>query len=251
MSKRSESLLRAGILIGTGLFLYSKISSGTLFFYIHPRFGWLTLLAATMFVLLGAVTFQDLTTRAKQTTSAQDCAHHHTHSHTRPRWGLVLVALPTLLGILIPPKPLGAQSLGNREVNVSELAPARQVERTELLDPALGDSVLGWLTRFGENLDPTAFTGQEADVVGFIYHDERLGNDRFMVARFAVYCCVADAVAVGLIVRWPEAAALETDHWARVQGHFEPGEFDGTSIPILVADSVTATEPPQQPYVYP
>jgi uncharacterized repeat protein (TIGR03943 family) len=251
MSKRSEDLLRAGILIATGVFLYGKISSGTLFFYIHPRFSWLTLLAATLFVLLGAVTFQDLTARARPASSDQEHAHSHTRSHAGSRWALALVALPLLLGTLVPPRPLGAQSLGSREVSVSELAPARQGQRTELLDPALGDSVLGWLTRFGGDPDPAAFTGQEADVIGFVYRDERFGGDELMVARFAVYCCVADAVAVGLIVRWPEAAALEADQWVRVQGRFEPGEFDGERIPILVADSVTATEPPSQPYVYP
>jgi uncharacterized membrane protein YcgQ (UPF0703/DUF1980 family) len=62
---------------------------------------------------------------------------------------------------------------------------------------------------------------------------------------------VADAVPVGLPVRWPGAADLDGDQWVEVHGMFEIGEYNGETMPILVADRVTPTERPDQPYLYP
>jgi uncharacterized repeat protein (TIGR03943 family) len=72
-----------------------------------------------------------------------------------------------------------------------------------------------------------------------------------MVGRFVVSCCVADATPVGLVVRWPEANSLENDQWVTVSGHFESGLFQGDSVIILAADTVSAIPIPGQPYLYP
>jgi uncharacterized repeat protein (TIGR03943 family) len=247
MSPRSEALFRGGILGGLGLFLYSKISNGTLFFYIHYRFAWLTLLAAILFLVLAAATMYDVTERT-DSGEGESCGQEG-HTHGVSRMGLFLLALPLVLGLVVPARPLGAEAVSQREVNVAAVAPAQLGGRIQ----RVGDdnSILGWLRRFHQTQDPTAFVGEEADLVGFVFHDERLGEDQFMVARFAVYCCVADAVPVGIVVRWSEASGLDPDAWVRVQGRFELGEFDDEASPILAAETVTPTQPPNQPYVYP
>jgi uncharacterized repeat protein (TIGR03943 family) len=176
--------------------------NGELFLYVHQRFAWLMLVAALLFVLLALAT-ADRTRR-----SARHGEHAHVHRHHMPRTALFLVALPVALGVLVPPKPLGAPAMGNRELSPGALASARRGGARELLAPEEGGSILGWLMRFGSDPDPAAFAGQQADVLGFVYRDDRFADDQFMVARFAVFCCVADASSVGLIVHWPGAARL-------------------------------------------
>lgn len=67
-------------------------------------------------------------------------------------------------------------------------------------------TIVDWLVEF-QRQEPTAFTGEEASVVGFVYRDERFGEDSFLVAVFILSCCVADASPVGLVVRWPAGVA--------------------------------------------
>ena len=87
--------------------------------------------------------------------------------------------------------------------------------------------------------------------IGFVYRDIRLEEGQFMVARFAISCCVADASAIGVIVQWPKAAALAQDSWVHVKGKFAIQTFDGQRTPILVADNVEPTNQPARPYLYP
>lgn len=70
------------------------------------------------------------------------------------------------------------------------------------------------------------------------------------LARFTLTCCVADAAAIGMIVRWPAAAELATNGWVRVQGPVQLGELEGRRMPVIEAHSVEAVPPPDRPYIY-
>lgn len=245
MSERLERTLKGLILIGLALFLTGRIANGTLLFYINRRFAWLTWVA-TILLLLMAFTQQQRTYTGRH-------HHDHDHAHHHGRAGswiaLLLVALPLLLGILVPPQPLGAQAVGVREVNTDGLGLG---DDGTVLTRAAGErNILDWLRAFGAAGDPATFAGQEATLVGFVYRDETFATDQFMVSRFIIICCVADATAIGIVVSWPASLDLPLDSWVEVHGAFRPGQFDGQAMPILMADSVTPTQPPGQPYLYP
>lgn len=234
-------LLKTTLLVALGLFLYSKLMGDTVLFYINERFVTLTLLASVGLILVGASYYL----RPE---------HPQAHQHGELDWlGLLIIAIPAVLGWLVPPQPLGAAALSNREVNVGTLtsiAPPRSNDVT--MGIVSGEkNILDWLAEFRQEPDPAAHTGKEATIIGFVYRDERYSADTFMVGRFIVSCCVADAAPVGLVVRWPEANSLPTDQWIEVKGHFEPGNFNGFEMPFLIADSIETIDPPIQPYLYP
>ena len=246
MSERGRTLFSAGILGAAGLFLGTRLLDGTLFLYVHQRFGWLMLAAAALFGLLALVTAAQVLRRGVE------CEGHRDRHHHRPtRAALLLVGLPVVLGLLVPPKPLGTPAMGNREVGLSRLISVRRGGERELLPPTQQGSILDWLMRFGADPDPEALADKEADVLGFVYRDSRFRDDQFMVARFAVLCCIADASPVGMIVHWTDAADLELDSWVRVRGRLGAAEFAGQPVPVLVAEEVVSAAQPEQPYVYP
>jgi putative membrane protein len=238
MTQRTVKVI---ILLALGVFLYTRVTSGVILYYINERFVTLTLLAAVGLILVGASFFR------------QSDHHHDHHEHGDLSWlGLLIVALPVVLGLLTPPRPLGANALGNREVTIGRLtsaaAPGGSGAPRGLV--AGEKNILDWLADFQHTPDPAAFAGQEARIIGFVYRDERFDADTFMVGRFIVSCCVADASPVGLIVQWPASAELPTDQWVEVTGHFQAGRFAGGPMPILVAEQVSKTESPAQPYLY-
>jgi uncharacterized repeat protein (TIGR03943 family) len=232
-----KTSVKALTVLGLGLYLYSRIFSGTLLFYINQRFAWLVMLAGILLMAIGA---------SYRYRSNHDHAYH-THAFS---WGgVLLIGLVIALGLLVPPKPLGAAAMGNREVNMGTLV---STQGNSAMPTRAGEkNILDWLIAFQNTPDPAAFAHQPAHLIGFVYRDDRFNSENFMLSRFVVSCCVADATAVGLIVRSPQAASLPGDQWVEVSGHFEPGEFSSKPTPILITDAITRTTPPNQPYLYP
>jgi uncharacterized repeat protein (TIGR03943 family) len=248
-----ERLLKSIALIGLGVFLFSRLINGSVYFYINQRFVILTLLAAAGFILVGASLYRR--PKHNHTSDEEDEAnpdHHADHNHSHLSWlGLLIIFLPLILGWLVPPKPLGANAFSNREINVGSLksvAPPGNNERMGLISGE--KNIIDWLVDIQNSASPDEMRGQEARVIGFVYRDERFSESQFLVGRFIVSCCVADASPVGLVVQGDETADFENDQWIEVNGHFETGMFDGEETPILIIDSIEAIEPPAQPYLY-
>ncbi|MCL4261743.1 MAG: TIGR03943 family protein [Anaerolineae bacterium] len=252
---RLKTIAKVILFISLGLFLASRLSNGTLSFYIHPRFNALTAVTAATFILIGllyAYQHRQIIFTGADDHDHRHHDHQHDHSHDLSWLALLILALPVLLGVIVQPKPLGAAALGNREINTSLLASAQAPSGSQLaVIPTAGErNILDWLYLFRDRGDAAAFNDEPVHVIGFVYRDDRFAADEFMVSRFTVSCCVADAAPIGLIVRWPDAPELAADQWVEVSGTLQAGTFDGREIPLLIADEVVNTETPSQPYLY-
>lgn len=255
MTPRLQRSLQALILAGLGLFLLQKLWSGTLSWYINERFFALVLAAAIGFLILARTVVPSWRGAAgakeeDEHTHADGEGHDHEHAHGAPAWRLWVVALPLILGLLVPARPLGSSAIANKGLNTSApLAAAGAPDQVTV--PPAERTVLDWVRAFNYAEDPSTFAGEPADVIGFVYHDRSLGEGEFMVSRFTVTCCAADATGIGMRVRWPEAAALEGNAWVRVRGPVQAGTYAGRPIPVIAAESVEGVTPPQQPYLSP
>ncbi len=246
--------VKTGLLFGLALYFAYNILTGNLTNYINERFAWLSYLAVALFVVLGGANLIEL---LRQRPAAEDSLDEidlfarpdpQTHGSGGISWSvLAIIAVPLLLGTLIPSRPLGANAIdGNISISAASVTGAQ----TFTTDP-LKWNVLDWLRAFNAQDDATSFNGKQADVIGFVYKEPTLDEQHFMVARFTVSCCVADAAAIGLPVDWAETAALPQDTWVRVKGSFEVGSFRGDTVPILIAESVEVVTQPEHPYLYP
>ena len=237
------ALWKGLVLRGIGLFLFALWMRGNLSLYIHERFVWLVVAASIGLVWIGAVYHS-----RRVRTSEQP--HHH---HGEFSWGgLFLVLLPIVVGLTVPRTPLGADAMRNRTVNVESMTSLAAPGNTRLLlKPAGKRTILDWVMLFLMASDDSALNGEQADVTGFVYHDDEAEADTFRVSRFVVTCCAADAVPVSLPVFWPGSRALKNDQWVEVSGHFEIRSIAETPAPVLIADSVTVVEMPEMPYLYP
>jgi putative membrane protein len=253
--------LKALVLILLAIFFAEKLVNGRLYYYISPRFGWLSVVAIGLFIILAGgynppKRVQGEGEPAEHPDHADDHEHHdhghdHDHDHGKPAlWPIGIVALPLILGVLVPAKPLGASAVSNRGVSTDFAASAESSEST-LSVVASERNVLDWVQAYAANPDPASLAGQQADVVGFVYRDTRFTGDQFMVARFTITCCVADASAIGLLVQADDASQFASDSWVRVAGTFGEGQLDGQALPVLLAEEITPVQPPEQPYLYP
>lgn len=257
-STKFQNALKALLLIGLALFLYSRLANGTLNYYIAQRFMVYTLIAIIGLIVVGLSYYNDKKDDHTQDVD-EDESHedHHDHNHTHNHaltWGSVLlIALPMILGLAVPPQPLGAAALSNREVNVTSSGSTMPAAvRAASKKSSLDKNVLDWSQMFKSTPDAASnFVGEPAKVVGFVFRDDRFAADQFLVTRFVVSCCVADGNVAGVVVQWQNAGALPTDQWVEVSGAFVSGALAGDAVPILAANRVTNVDIPDQPYLYP
>jgi len=219
------------LLGGTATLLLSKWLRGQLSFYIHPRYTALMVVAAVVLLLMAAVRLRAV----------------FDGPGGRLSWAYLLLATPLLLGTLVPAQPLGADTLAGRGVELNSIAPSGRAATP------VGDTtrwnLLDWsnaLTMRGGDL-----AGSQADVVGFVFHDEKLGPDAFYVVRYVVTCCAADGAGVGLPVRWAGGGDLPENGWVRVRGAIAVASLAGAEQPVLQAEAVEPVDQPESPYLYP
>lgn len=236
----SQEWLKAAILVGLAAYFAFNIANGNITNYVNERFSWLSYIAVLIFLALGG---------AVAIAAYQRHQAPRGYSHTPITWSILgIVAIPLVLGLAIPSKPLGADAVnGNISVQVASVDVASALAK----DP-LTRNILDWLRAFTrDGTDPASFDGQPADLIGFVYREPAYPENYFMVTRFTMSCCVADAGAIGLPVYVENADDFADGEWVRIQGQFFAGQFDDTRIPILQARSVEITEQPEHPYLYP
>jgi putative membrane protein len=250
MNARTDMLLKALALIASGLMFYQKIASGTIAFYINKRFEWLIFAGVLIYLALGLTLLYRVLVPAAQKSAIPESVTSRAPSLSWMAIGLL--AIPALLGFLIPARPLGASAIASRGIGLQS-APAANT--TTLRKAQIGPrNILDWLREISSVGDPAELAGEQVDVIGFVYRDDpRFEKNQFMVSRFSISCCVADSAALGLMVEIApdKLAAFKQDDWVRVTGRFKTSTFAGDTMPIVVADSIEATDAPAQPYLYP
>jgi uncharacterized repeat protein (TIGR03943 family) len=233
--------VKALLLIGLGIYFIYNIGSGNITNYVNERFAWLSYVAAGLFLLIGGFSIWHL-------LREHDHEHGHDHQHEPISWRvLAILAVPLVLGTLIPSRPLGAEAVSGG-VNLSSAATVATSQTFNVAPEQR--NVLDWLRAFNSG-DYQQFEGQPANVIGFVYSEPTYDANQFMVARFAISCCVADATALGLPVSWANAADLTQGQWIEVKGTFRVASFGGDEVPVIQASSVEQVAQPEHPYLYP
>lgn len=94
------------------------------------------------------------------------------------------------------------------------------------------------------------FSGKEIETMGFVYHQSDFSEQQFVVARFSVSCCTADANVFGILVEDADAKNYAVDSWVKVRGKLELRSTNGYDMLVLRASQVEKVEAPKDPYVY-
>ncbi|MDK2982038.1 MAG: putative rane protein [Chloroflexota bacterium] len=207
-----------------------------------------TILVVAVYVLAGLLGWL-LFLRHTHPTQGE-ASPKHTHE-ALPASALLILSLPLLIGLVAPEQPLSSASLSSRGISLN--APVTISQQTNQgLDVQEDDrTILDWVKLFNYESDPSVYIGQDVNVTGFVYHDPRLPQGKFMVSRFIITCCVADAFAIGMPVDWPQDSNFNENTWIQVQGTLDVMQIGSQSVPMVHAASIETIPAPEQPYLYP
>jgi len=236
---------KTAILLGMGIYLTILILTGNLTNYINLRFAWLAYVGAGIFYLLGLVNLYGML--YPQPDEMDDYLSQSAGNYNIT-WGIIaIVAFPLMLAVLVPSRPLGVEAVnGGISLNPVGVQSASAFSR----DP-LDRNILDWLREFSRTDTPAEFNGQEVRVTGFVYREPTFLDDDFMVSRFTMSCCVADAFAIGLPVTFANSEQFTDGTWVEVQGKLRANDFGENFVPVVYATSVETIKEPTQPYLYP
>lgn len=249
MPKKLYLLIKSLIIFSIALFLLTRLTGGNIDLYINKRFNYLIVLAVICLLTMSVLSIMSA---FKRFPGSQHQDEPGSHSHNVSWSELVILSIPLFLGLLVPVMPLSADMLDVRDVSLS--SPSVFVEKGSIqtLKTDIDErDILDWLRAFEQADTPESLDGSEANVIGFIYHDDQLGDNQVWISRYVMVCCAADAFPVGMVVAWQDAGELENNVWVQVQGSIKVIMMDSVKILALEAGQVDLIPTPEQPYIFP
>jgi uncharacterized repeat protein (TIGR03943 family) len=184
---------------------------------------------------------------------------HQSHG-PRVAW---LLALPPLALVLIAPPALGAFAASRQAVRPP---PTNQTSPTDqavagvdqalfppLIPPGDGAAVPLTLAEYmvRDHEAPHTLGGVRIRLVGFVT-PQPSGRDGYLLTRFAINCCAADATALKVTIHG-DPVPRAPDTWLEVEGRWQQRTSDdpnqpSSDISLLLAESIRVIEQPSPPY---
>ncbi|MFF2596747.1 TIGR03943 family putative permease subunit [Priestia megaterium] len=94
------------------------------------------------------------------------------------------------------------------------------------------------------------FIGKKIEVNGFVYREKGFKDNQFVVARFGISCCAADASVYGLLSTLENASVLKKDTWVHIKGTIKKTTYNGEDVPYIQVQQIESIHQPDNPYVY-
>jgi uncharacterized repeat protein (TIGR03943 family) len=174
-----------------------------------------------------------------------------------------LLTLPPLALVLIAPPALGAFAASRQAVRpppINQTSPADPAAASAdsslfppLLPPSDGAAVSLTLAEYlvRDHEAPHTLAGVRIRLVGFVTPQEP-GRDGYLLTRFAINCCAADATALKVAIHG-DPVPRAPDTWLEVEGRWQqrtggdPNQ-PASEVPLLLAETIRVIEQPSPPY---
>ncbi|RCX20344.1 putative repeat protein (TIGR03943 family) [Fontibacillus phaseoli] len=267
---RSHELIRALILLGFALYIARLSATGYLQYYVAPEmYPWLRLSVIPLVALSLNLAYRALF----GTKNGMDCHCERPVAGSKLKHSAIyaLFILPLLLGSLLPDKALGVTAASKKgmilgspvltreqldgkfkapdkyNVEFAELAKLLYVQEPIEVKPEIYSEIVGAIQLFKEE-----FKGKKIRLSGFVYRDEGMSPDHeFVLGRFLVQCCTADAYPFGVPIRLQtNHPAIRNDAWLEVEGNLITEIREGREVIAVAAERVTEIPRPDTPYIY-
>ncbi|MDQ6673118.1 MAG: TIGR03943 family protein [Chloroflexota bacterium] len=161
----------------------------------------------------------------------------------------LLVLVPVGLGLVTVPRALDSTALGGQDVSRVVIAFSPIPVASSVGPPAQPIEDVAGLFKYLRTAGEGG-VGQPVHLVGMVARGDSLSSDQFVLLRYAIVHCVADAQPIGLLVRMPPAAAdLTTNGWVEIDGTLESTEKGGAHLIGVLANRVAPADEPPEPYL--
>ena len=152
-----------------------------------------------------------------------------------------ILILPLFFLWTIYGRSLGSDAFAKRALNPGQIVIKRDSNQLKPSSPTSTDHGISLLDLLA---DSEKFDGKRVTVEGMVYRTAKNDTDTFMLFRFAVVCCAANALPLSIEVKTATEENLQNDTWVRVDGQFNNDTISGKQVSSITADSVLQLPPP-------
>ncbi len=228
--------------------------------YIKPSMTRWLILSGAILVAVGAAVlvlgWREARVAARTGGGAEEEARRGHHHATRVGW---LLALPLCVAVAVGSNPLGSYAAGRQ--NSQRVLPPGEFDLEQYLNansfggqaPALRGIDFVRATQDGDQRQLLA--GQPVTLTGFVVADPDGGDSSFLLTRFMIGCCAADALAVQVKVPVEPGEIPDEESWVHVEGTLDvdrsPPPGESLDPPVLDTTAIRSAEEPDEIYEYP
>lgn len=270
-----DAVFKIVVFLGFAFLFYTMIASGEINYYVHPRIVPYVKWGIGALVLIALFTTRDLF-RLKR------------HVNMMP---YLFFLIPLVTGFVLPVKVMDATSTAtgvqltrkvptydsaqpsikpaiefeldsdktfktvaeNTATNLpmEEQVPGIPNQIDDLLD---GKTFLKTVNNLSSDLDGSV--GQEVELAGFIYEEEDFEPNQFVIGRYVITCCAADAEIYGILCKDMSVFDHKVNSWVKIKGTVEKtaymSSYDNKEIEMaqIVIDEIESIVSPEDPYIY-
>lgn len=282
MKHDNHQFLRAVILFGFALFILKLLISGDIQKFIAPRMMPYVYFTLIVLSVLGAV--QYFKTGEEEESHECSCPHGHEYPNSKLRSILVyaLFVTPLLTGMMFSDHVMGSSAAANKgfKYEIRNTNPVtsnnEQEDSEDDIDPIESnpgvitpkkrypdlyqdllqsdtihiteDNYIGSITLMEDHM--SEYLGKEIIMTGFIFREDSYPDDRMVVGRFGISCCVADGGIYGIMVQGENLNTYTNDTWVKVRGTLNMVDYNGWELPLIEPKEITEVDTPDEPYVY-
>ncbi len=215
-------------------FLFIIEATGKLQVYINKKFFPFTVLGSLILLVLFIVKLKKIR------------KEHSENIDLISLLSFLLFLFPVLLATIVRPGNLPALAAGKRGISQEFTgADVMTILKEQLeMEGNYKKMNIKQLLAFSKN-KPTEIDGKEVSVEGFVFKQNN-GKEGFMLVRFLITCCAADATPLGVQVTYQNAEQLKQDEWVKVYGKCLMKE----NKIVILAEEVRKTQAPSNVYLY-
>lgn len=231
-----------------GILLLTYWSTGKLVLLIHPNYTGLTVAAAI--ALLGLALYKTwILLRRGRNVPDMNLQHI---TLLPPGWGSTLLLTIALMGLLIAPRAFASQTALQRGVADSITLTRVKPQSFRVHTNSESKTLIDWIRELQVHPEPDLYTGDKVTLQGFVVYPPNLPTQYFLVTRFVITCCAADAYPVSLPVKLQtgDRTAFKTDGWVEVQGKMITETLDTKRQLVIQASNIQPVPEPKNPYDY-
>jgi len=276
MTVSVQRYLSAGVLTIWGVLLAHFYFSGRVASYLHPSFHlWTGISGIVLLFLAAGLLFLP---RVEDPCCEPGCEHLHVQqTPVRSALASIVLVVPMLVAAAVSPDQFGAATVTNRGYieKINDLPSYQPFAEPPLptVDGSqaaigTGDADASYLPKNdagqikAQTVDllyaaeePTMradFENKEVELIGQFMpaRADNAQGDRFSLVRMFVICCAADARPVAITVQMDKAQPVAEMSWVKVIGKASFPVESGRRVPLVLAESVTPCDPPEETFIY-
>lgn len=271
-------LFRSGILFGFGFYILYLVRSDKIMYYIAPRMvDYVKWSAISLFAI--AIYQAYLALVAIRSRKPAECSCEELPPF-RLKALLIygVLAFPLALGVFLPDSDMIHHAGGwddhsrhehsqaeagaiGQETNLDKLFPSDLLSEpyTKLARRLYEENPIKVEDRFfiesvsALDMYLDTFTGKTIELTGFVFREERMASNRFILARMALSCCSGgvDSGPFGIMVESERASGLAGEMWVKVTGIIEKDQSNVGDTMVVHATHIEKIPAPRTTYVSP